>query len=224
MPSGVTTTFIITEALFLGTGIMIAIATVLWMREMSSAPTTSSVARLILISHFPMQALLANAIMIFVTAINSIPAMILPSSRTWLKFHGWLVVLCAIFTLILGLNEWLQTLTTRADLLTYWGQQPDNVQSLVQQKFNCCGYTNSTSPLFITDSACPSAEIAAAKVGCVGPFAKYAEHFLNLVFTAAFGVVGLDMLLLLSLAMVIKRRKEIMRYRRIDEKRGMGSI
>jgi len=58
----------------------------------------------------------------------------------------------------------------------------------------------------------------------VGPFAQYAERFLNLVFTAAFGVVGLDMLLLLSLAMVIKRRKEGLRYRRIDEKRGMGSI
>ena len=58
----------------------------------------------------------------------------------------------------------------------------------------------------------------------MGPFAQYAEHFLNLVFTAAFGVVGLDMLLLLCLAMVIKRRKEALRYRRIDEKRGMGSI
>ncbi|RPB23954.1 hypothetical protein L211DRAFT_837823 [Terfezia boudieri ATCC MYA-4762] len=224
MPSGVTTTFIIAEALFLGTGVMIAVATVLWMKEVNNAPTTSSVARLILISHFPMQALLANAIMIFITTLNSVPALLMPTSRVWLKFHGWLVVLCAIFTLILGLNEWLQTLTTRANLLTYWGQQPDNVQSLVQEKFNCCGYTNYTTPPFITDSVCPSAEIAAARGGCVGPFAQYAERFLNLVFTAAFGVVGLDMLLLLSLAMVIKRRKESLRYRRIDEKRGMGSI
>lgn len=55
MPSGVTTTFIITETLFLGTGIMIAIATVLWMKEMNSSPTIDSVARLVLISHFPMQ-------------------------------------------------------------------------------------------------------------------------------------------------------------------------
>ncbi|KAF8428278.1 hypothetical protein EV426DRAFT_335548 [Tirmania nivea] len=224
MPSGVTTTFIITEVLFLAAGTMIAIATVLWMNEMNNAPTINSVARLVLISHFPMQALLANAILIFVTVLFSIPALLIPTSRSWLKFHGWLVVLCAIFTLILGLNEWLQTLTTRANLLTYWGEQPDNVQSLVQQKFNCCGYANSTSPPFTIDSVCPSAEIAASRNGCVGPFAQYAEHFLNLVFTAAFGVVGLDMLLLLSLAMLIKRRKENLRYRRIDEKRGMGSI
>lgn len=224
MPSGVTTSFIVTEALFVGTGIMIAIATVLWMNEMKNAPTTDSVARLVLISHFPMQALLANAAIILVTFLLCIPALIIPTSRTSLKIHGWFIVICAVFTLILGINEWLQTLTIRANLRTVWGEQPDKVQSLVQQKFNCCGYTNYTSPPFITDSVCPSAEIAAARTGCIGPFAKYAEHFLNLVFTAAFGVVGLDMLLLLCVAMVIKRRKENLRYRRIDEKRGMGSI
>lgn len=62
MPSGVTTTFIITEALFLGTGIMIAIATVLWMKEGNSPPTTGSVARLVLISHFPMQGMSQQSI------------------------------------------------------------------------------------------------------------------------------------------------------------------
>jgi len=224
MPSGVTTSFLVMEALFLGTGIMITVATVLWMNEMKVAPTLDSVTRLVLISHFPMQALLANGIFIFITVLFAIPSMIIPTSRSWLKLHGWLVVVCAIFTLILGLNEWLQTLTIRANLASYWGEQPNDVQSLIQQKFNCCGYTNSTSPPFITDSVCISEVEAAKKAGCVGPFAKYAEHFLNLVFTAAFGVVGLDMVLLLCVAMLIKRRKEILRYRRIDEKRGMGSI
>ena len=167
MPSGVTTSFIVTETLFLGTGVMITIATVLWMNEMNSAPTIDSVTRHILISHFPMQgnkltnnpseceseklrlvantflfapALLANAIVIFFTVLLSIPALIIPTSRGWLKVHGWFVVICAIFTLILGLNEWLQTLTTRADLLHVWGKQPDNFQSLVQQKVSSAGF------------------------------------------------------------------------------------
>ena len=61
-------------------------------------------------------------------------------------------------------------------------------------------------------------------MGCVGPFSQFAEKFLNLVFTVAFGIVGVDMVLVLCLAMVVKRRKEILRYRRIDEKRGVGSI
>jgi len=82
----------------------------------------------------PFPALLANAIIIFITFLLCIPALLIPTSRTSLKIHGWFVVICAVFTLILGINEWLQTLTLRANLLTVWGEQPDKVQSLVQQK------------------------------------------------------------------------------------------
>jgi len=224
MPSGVTTSFLVAEALFVGSGILITIATVLWMREMKVAPTTDTVARLVLISHFPMYALLANGILVFITFLMSIPAILIRTSRGWLTLHGWFVVFCAIFTLILGLNEWLQTLTTRANLSSVWGEQPQAVQSLLQQKFSCCGYLNPSSPPFIVDNTCPSDGVAREKQGCVGPFSQYAEKFINLIFTAAFGIVGLDMMLVLCVAMLIKRRKEILRYKRIDEKRGMGSI
>lgn len=61
--------------------------------------------------------------------------------------------------------------------------------------------------------------IAATKLGCVGPFASYAEEWLNLVFTAAFGLVGIDFVLILCAAMLVKVRGEMLRYRRIDEKR-----
>jgi hypothetical protein len=42
--------------------------------------------------------------------------------------------MCMVFTLCLGLNEWLQTLTTRANLQVLWGEQTANAQSLLQQK------------------------------------------------------------------------------------------
>lgn len=196
----------------------------MWMNELNVEPTVDTVARSVLISHFPMQALLANGALIFATFVLSVPAMIIPTSRGWLKLHSWFIVFCSIFTLILGLNEWIQTLAIRANLASDWAEQPDNVQSLLQQKFTCCGYTNSTSPPFVTDDTCPTALAAATREGCVGAFSKYSESFLNLIFTAAFGIVGLDMILLLCVAMLVKRRKEILRYRRIDEKRGMGSI
>lgn len=41
---------------------------------------------------------------------------------------------CALFTLIVGLNEWLQTLTARANLETIWGEQTADIQSILQQK------------------------------------------------------------------------------------------
>lgn len=87
-------------------------------------------------------------------------------------------------------------------------------------QLNCCGYLNSTSPAFIEDAVCRNPQVAASKVGCVKPFSTLANNFLDLVFTGAFGIVGVDMLLILTLAIVLKDRKEKERYRHIDEKNG----
>lgn len=55
MPSGVTISFLVAEALFLGSGILITVVTMLWKKEMGTAPTVNTAARLVLINHFPMQ-------------------------------------------------------------------------------------------------------------------------------------------------------------------------
>lgn len=44
--------------------------------------------------------------------------------------------------------------------------------------------------MYVRDDVCTSDIVAASKEGCVGAFATYSEKWLNLVFTAAFGVVG----------------------------------
>lgn len=45
-----------------------------------------------------------------------------------------MVVVCAIFTLVVGLRVWFDTLKTRANLSSLWGQQTPQVQSLLQQR------------------------------------------------------------------------------------------
>lgn len=135
---------------------------------------------------------IANAVMIFVTFLISLPGIVIPTSRGWLKFFGYMVTICAIFTLILGLDVWFDTLKTRANLSPIWNLQPLTSQSLLQQELNCCGYFNSTSPPFVTDSTCTNAAAAALKEGCVGPFSSFANDFLDLIFTAAFGIVGMS--------------------------------
>ena len=55
MPSGVTISFLVAEILFLGSGILITVATMVWKRDMGTAPVVDSVAKLVLIGHFPMQ-------------------------------------------------------------------------------------------------------------------------------------------------------------------------
>jgi len=49
---------------------------------------------------------------------------------------------------------------------------------------------NSTFPPFVQDNICPSAAAAAGKQGCVGPFSNFNNSFLDVIFTALFGVVG----------------------------------
>jgi hypothetical protein len=61
-------------------------------------------------------------------------------------------------------------------------------------------------------------------VGCVKPFSTYANDFLDMVFTGAFGIVGVDVLLILCTAILLKDRKEKERYRHIDEKNGSGAF
>lgn len=161
-----------------------------------------------------------NAIIMFLTFLISLPALALPMNRGWLKLQGWLLVFCSFFTLVLGLFIWFDTLQTRKNLAVIWGQQPSDIQGLLQQRFQCCGYLDSMTPPFIVDNVCPDPFTASQKMGCVGPFSTFANSYLDLVFTAAFGIVGVDVLLLLAVVMVLKHRAELERYRHIDEKLG----
>jgi len=224
MVHAVLSSFIVSDFIFLATGMMLIAAASVWTAQVSAPPTVESVGRQLLLQNCPLVAVMANGIVVVITFVISLPAFALPNSRTWLKIHSWGVVVCLVFTLVLGLMEWIQTLTTRANLEEMWGHQSDVTQSMLQQKFDCCGYINSTFPLYVPDVTCTNDIIAASKEGCVTAFSNYGEAWLKNLFTAAFGVVGMDVVLLLCAAMVIRYRKEQLRYRLIDQKWGVGNI
>jgi protein-S-isoprenylcysteine O-methyltransferase Ste14 len=79
-------------------------------------------------------AAIANSVLVFFTFLVSVPAMVAPMTRGWLKFHGYLVVVCAIFTMLIGLTIWFDTLKTRQNLSDIWNVQPSTTQSLLQQR------------------------------------------------------------------------------------------
>jgi len=224
MVNAVLTSYVVSDVVLLATGVLLISAAAVWQREMASEPTAESVGRLLLLQGCPLIAVIANGALVILSFVLSLPAFALPTSRSWLKLHSWLVVICLIFTLILGLNEWIQTLTTRANLEKMWGQQSEVTQSMLQQKFDCCGYLNWTSPRYVQDPVCTDDIVASTREGCVTAFSGYAERWLNYLFTAAFGVVGLDVVVLLCAAMMIRYRKEQLRYRLIDQKWGVGNI
>lgn len=193
-------------------------------QSLRDTPTVNNVTQNVLLGQCPLTAGVVNAIFIFVTFLLSLPALFLPTNRGWLRAQGWLVIVCATYTLGLGLAIWVETLQTRKNLSVLWGRETPLIQSLLQQKFDCCGYTNSTTPPFVQDSTCLNPLVAAQKGGCIGKFSSFANRFLDQIFTAAFGIVGIDFILVLCVAMVLKYRMEQERYRHIDEKNGLGGI
>lgn len=54
--------------------------------------------------------------------------------------------------------------------------------------------------------------------GCAGPLASFANVFIDDIFTAVFGIAGIDAMLLLATACLLKDRKERARFRYIDNK------
>jgi len=211
-------TFILSEFLFLLTGALLIGFSVVSQNEATQPPTLSNVTTNLLLDRCPLTAATVNAVFIFITFLFSVPAMAMPMTRGWLKFHGFLVVVCAMFTLVLGLDIWFTTLKTRTNLATVFSTQPASTQSLVQQSLGCCGYINTTD--FVTDTTCTSAFVAAGKSSCVGPFSTIANNYLDVLFTAAFGIVGVDVAVILAITMLLEDRKEKERYRHIDEKNG----
>ncbi|CAD6445591.1 ffff26a6-a3b4-4a1b-a4a4-17e94fafff14 [Sclerotinia trifoliorum] len=218
-------TYIILDLLFVGSGALLLGFALNTKAGTSQALSIASVGTNLLLEATPLNAAIGNAVLIFISFLLSIPAMTLSTTRGWLKLHGYMVVVCAIFTLVIGLDIWFGTLQSKESLLDTWNAQGPTTQSLLQEEFGCCGYFNSTSaPAFVIDSTCPNAIIAATMPGCSGAFVKFDGLFLDVIFTAAFGIVGLDVAVIFGIAMLNKDRKERERYRFIDEKNGMGSF
>lgn len=224
MVNTVLASYIVSDFLFLATGVLLIVLSVVWNNELSQPATKESVGRMLLLANCPIAVVILNGALVVFAFCVSIPAFALPKSRNWLKAHSWLAIIALVLTLGLGLHEWVQTLAMRAHLEDIWGRQSNQTQSMLQQKFTCCGYQNSTFPHYVKDSVCPSDIVAASRDGCVSGFSDYSEKWLNYIFTAAFAIVGMDVVLLLCSSMLIKYRKEQLRYRLIDQKWGTSNI
>jgi len=222
MVNKILASFVLADFLFaVGGAIMLGFAVIV-QQTCFNAPTEGvEAARNLLYREFPFNVGIANAVLTFIIFVFTLPGLA-TGSRGWLKVAGYLIVFNALFTLGIGLNLWTTTLKMRERFNTIWIAQTPEVQSLMQVSFACCGFTNSTSPAFVTDPTCPSPASAALMRGCGSPLVAFGNTEIDTIFTAVFGMVGLDALLIMALACLLKDRKERDRYRHIDEKRGGG--
>lgn len=220
MGNRILTAYVVIDGLFAVTGAIMLAFSVIVLQTCFNPPTEGEqAARDLLYQRFPLTAGIANAVMVLITFILTLPALATPA-RGWLKFSGWMIVITALFSLIIGLDLWIITLKTKQEFGDIWFAQPAEVQELLQTTFQCCGYFNSTSPAFITDATCPSPAAASLVTGCATPLTSFTNTFVDNIFTAVFGMVGIDVGLILATACLMKDRKERERFRHIDEKNG----
>jgi len=217
-------TFVVADFLFLAGGALLLGFALIEDADMGEAMSKSNIVRNLLFTYSPATAAIVNAGLVFFAFVVSIPGLILPSTRGWLRFLAVLVVMSAFFTMIIGLDIWGHTLKTRSEFSTIYATLPPSSQDLIQTQFNCCGYENSTSPPFVPSTVCSSPTVAASKGGCVSSFTSEINLVLDQIFTSAFAIVGVDAALFLAILMLLQDRKEKERYRHIDEKTGVSGF
>ncbi|ROW16533.1 hypothetical protein VPNG_02858 [Cytospora leucostoma] len=224
MVNKVLAAYVATDFLFVVTGAIMVGFCVIVKNIMYDATTDGYQAvRNLLYQEFPLTAGIVNGIMMFAAFAFTLPAIAIPT-RGWLKLSGYMVVVNAIFSVILGLYMWILTLRTKETLSPVWNAQTNQVQDLLQTTFDCCGYFNYTSPAFVTDATCPSPAAAALLTGCAASIASFSNVFVDDIFTAVFGIAAIDGVLVLATACLLKDRKERERFRYIDSKSQFSSF
>lgn len=69
-------------------------------------------------------------------------------TRGWLKLSGYFIVINAIYSVILGLFMWIQTLRTKERFSPIWNVQTAQVQDLMQTSVRSLPMNLSHSSLF----------------------------------------------------------------------------
>ncbi|KAF4124638.1 tetraspanin [Geosmithia morbida] len=210
---------IVADILFLATGILeLAFSVVTQQRGNRDPANGEDVIRDLVDQRLPLTPGIINGVFILASFVATLPGLLMPTTRGWLKAAGYMVTVCGLFSLILGVDLWLMTLKIGTNFGNVYVDLDSNQQELVQTSFQCCGYTNSTWPPFVTDDTCPSPAAAALLNGCKTSVASFATILFGDMFTALFGMVGIDLLFIIALACLSKERKEQIWYRNLDQK------
>jgi len=169
---------------------------------------------------------LVLAIMLLVTWAVSVGAIIQPIHVTvGLVVLNWILILDSIVILAVGTFVWMYTLQERAEYHTVFAAQTSATRIAIQDQLKCCGYFNSSDLVEIGGNFCANTtfvEVTNNATGnfCVTPMTAFADETLNNIFTSVYGYMAVVILLFLASVCVINKRKEEMRFRKIDEKRG----
>lgn len=141
MVNAVFLTAVIADILFLGSGILELVFSLVVRSQMNDAPFDGEDAtRKLLYQRFPLTAGIVNAVFILVTFATTLPGLVMPA-RSILKVSGYMVTLCAIFTMCVGVFLWVMTLKIQEQFFNIYIAQEPEIQSLIQNSVCRPSYT-----------------------------------------------------------------------------------
>ena len=97
--------------------------------------------RRLLYERFPLLAGTVNGAFVMATAVFVGLGLLMPT-RGLLKAGGYMVTVCALFTLCVGVFLWIMTLQVKAAFSSVYLAQEPEVQSLIQQSVSTAGWTH----------------------------------------------------------------------------------
>ncbi|KAI0256511.1 tetraspanin [Lactifluus subvellereus] len=178
-------------------------------------------------SHSDLSAGLVMGIAFLLTSFLAVGAIIQRKHVTiGLVVLNWVLISDAVIVLVVGSIVWVFTLQERIEFHTRYAKLQPSQRIAIQDQFGCCGYFNASDLIEIGGSFCQNSTFANALNTtiptnfCILPITKHVDESLNDVFSTTYGFMAGIIGLFLSSLCVIKVRKEIERFRRIDAKRG----
>lgn len=119
--------------LFLVTGcIQLGFSLVVKSKMQRTPPDGEEAIRNLLYLRFPLTAGIANGAIIIATFAFTGLGLLSPM-RSWLKTGGYLITICGLFTLVLGVYLWVMTLRLKDAFFPTYLEQDPAIQSMIQQ-------------------------------------------------------------------------------------------
>jgi hypothetical protein len=121
------------NVLVLASGVLI-LTTSLVIRSQMNRTTTDgpSALRNLIFVRLPLDAGIANGVFILITSVLSLPGILMQSTRGWLKLTGYMVTVCGLFTMCLGVYLWIMTLKIGEGFQQVYEELEPDIQSLIQ--------------------------------------------------------------------------------------------
>ncbi|KAG9015007.1 phospholipid scramblase 1 [Tulasnella sp. JGI-2019a] len=196
----------------LGTGTLLITLTTIWRAH--------NPLRNFVISELDLDAGLALGIALLVTWAISIGGILQGNNSTGaLIIANWALIVDAAAVVVIGCIVWFYTLQETNNFLTVWKSATPATLQTLQDTLQCCGYRNSTE-LAVAAGTCADPTAAASLPGCSTIILPYATYTLQNIFSSVFGFMLVVIGFFLATVCVVNRRKQTLRFIKIDEKRG----